>query len=68
MRSKVLGLFAGNQLIDGSDDVYQVVADGRGALYWKAAEPISRWEFDPEAERPGASWRSVSSSIEGNLT
>lgn len=37
----------GTQLIDGSEQQYQVVADAAGTLSWKAAGPISRWAFDP---------------------
>jgi hypothetical protein len=58
----------GSQLIDGSEDVHQVVADRNGALYWKAVAPISWWAFDPGADRPGPSWRSASLCYEGNLT
>ncbi|MBF6300580.1 hypothetical protein IU459_23980 [Nocardia amamiensis] len=56
----------GNQLIEGSEDVYQVVADGRGALYWKAAGPIDQWAFDP-GTGPRPSWRSSGSCHDGSL-
>ncbi|MEV6767499.1 hypothetical protein AB0N05_02595 [Nocardia sp. NPDC051030] len=36
----------GSQLIDGSESQYEVVADGDGTLFWKAAGPISQWTFD----------------------
>ncbi len=37
----------GSQLIDGSEAVYQVVADAAGALRWQAAGPITQWVFAP---------------------
>ncbi|WP_146251238.1 hypothetical protein [Nocardia tenerifensis] len=37
----------GTQLIDGSESVYEVVADADGALRWRAAGPISQWAFAP---------------------
>lgn len=58
----------GSQLIDGAEDVYRVVADGRGGLYWKAAGPISDWTFDPDSPRPAPSSRTASLCYEGNLT
>ncbi|WP_405160894.1 hypothetical protein OG203_31585 [Nocardia sp. NBC_01499] len=58
----------GGQLIEGNEDVYQVVADRSGTLYWKAAAPISQWAFDSDAARPGPSSRSASLCIDGNLT
>ncbi|MEU7765502.1 hypothetical protein AB0B25_10330 [Nocardia sp. NPDC049190] len=57
----------GNQLVEGSEDVYQVVSDGRGALWWKAAGPIAQWSFDP-GTGPQRSWRSSSLCIDGSLT
>lgn len=36
----------GAQLIDGSEQQYQVVSDAAGTLTWKAAGPISQWAFD----------------------
>ncbi|WP_146229348.1 hypothetical protein [Nocardia neocaledoniensis] len=41
----------GSQLIDGSEDVYRVVSDAKGFLFWKAAGPISQWRFDPGRSR-----------------
>ncbi|MFF3222507.1 hypothetical protein ACFYV7_06900 [Nocardia suismassiliense] len=58
----------GGQLIEGNEDIYQVVADRSGKLYWKAAGPISQWVFDPDAPRHGPSWRSASLCSDGNLT
>ncbi|WP_327100810.1 hypothetical protein OIE68_19675 [Nocardia vinacea] len=58
----------GSQLIEGREDIYEAVADGRGGLYWRAAGPISDWTFDMAANRPGPSWRSSSLCIDGNLT
>ncbi|WP_327113634.1 hypothetical protein OHB12_32085 [Nocardia sp. NBC_01730] len=57
----------GSQLIEGSEDVYQVVADGRGGLFWKAAGPIDQWAFDP-GSAPQKSWRSASLCYDGSLT
>ncbi|MFI6172201.1 hypothetical protein ACIBCN_35865 [Nocardia sp. NPDC051052] len=37
----------GTQLVDGSESVYEVVSDANGALRWKAAGPISQWNFTP---------------------
>lgn len=37
----------GTQLVDGSEQVYQVVSDAAGVLQWKAAGPISQWTFAP---------------------
>ncbi|MFI9509732.1 hypothetical protein [Nocardia sp. NPDC052566] len=58
----------GSQLIEGTEDVYQVMSDGRGALFWKAAAPISHWSFDNDAERPAPTWRTVGLCYDGNLT
>ncbi|WP_328396400.1 hypothetical protein [Nocardia sp. NBC_00416] len=49
----------GAQRISGTDDVYQVVADHTGYLFWKAAAPIHEWRFDagsgPQPSRRGIS-------------
>lgn len=58
----------GSQLIEGNEDIYQVVAARDGRLLWKAAAPISQWAFDANDHRPGPSSRSVSLCIDGNLT
>ncbi|MEV4235783.1 hypothetical protein ACIBJI_15530 [Nocardia sp. NPDC050408] len=58
----------GNQLIDGADHVYRVVADSKGGLHWKAAGPISDWTFDPDSPRPGPSSRTASLCYDGGLT
>ncbi|MFD0364557.1 hypothetical protein ACFQZZ_24210 [Nocardia sp. GCM10030253] len=57
----------GSQLIEGSEDVYEVVADRNGAVYWKAAESITMWTFDG-GTGPQRSWRSASLCYDGNLT
>ncbi|MEU1544980.1 hypothetical protein [Nocardia sp. NPDC005745] len=57
----------GSQLIEGSEDVYQVVSDGHGALWWKAAGSIDQWAFDP-GSGPQRSWRSSSLCYDGSLT
>ncbi|MFG1791849.1 hypothetical protein [Nocardia sp. NPDC049149] len=58
----------GSQLIGGHEDVYQVVTARNGAVFWKAAAPISEWAFDSGATRPGPSGRTASLCIDGNLT
>lgn len=58
----------GSQLIEGREDIYEAIPDGRGGLYWRAAGPISLWDFDLSSNRPGPSWRSSSLCIDGNLT
>ncbi|MGY4098988.1 hypothetical protein ACW2Q0_05405 [Nocardia sp. R16R-3T] len=57
----------GDQIIDGTDDVYRVVADGHGGLYWKAAGPIADWTFDSDTPRPAPSSRTGSLCYDGNL-
>ncbi|MBF6175623.1 hypothetical protein [Nocardia blacklockiae] len=54
----------GDQLIEGTEDVYEAVPVG-GGLYWRAAGPVSQWRFD--GARPEPSWRSSSSCREGSL-
>ncbi|MGW4243490.1 hypothetical protein [Nocardia sp. NPDC004722] len=56
----------GNQLIPGTDDVYQVVRVPSGATLWKAAQPISEWKFD--GNRPADTWRTAALCIDGVLT
>lgn len=58
----------GNQLIEGREDIYQVVAYRDGSKGWHAVAPISQWQFGPGDHRPGPSPRSVSMCIDGNLT
>ena len=53
----------GSQLIEGSEDVYQAVADRNGVLFWKAAMPIAQWS----GAAPQQSWRSSSSCYDGSL-
>ncbi|MGW6421691.1 hypothetical protein ACWF82_03360 [Nocardia sp. NPDC055053] len=44
----------GEQLVSGSEAMYEVVADGTG-LRWRAAGPIAQWRFDQgEGHAPGA--------------
>lgn len=54
----------GDQLIEGAEDVYEAVPVG-GGLYWRAAGPVSQWQFD--GARPEPTWRSSSSCREGSL-
>ncbi|MEV6097890.1 hypothetical protein [Nocardia sp. NPDC051981] len=56
----------GNQLIPGTDDVYQVVRLPGDVMLWKAAHPISQWDFD--TARPAPTWRAASLCIDGVLT
>ncbi|GAA5057155.1 hypothetical protein [Nocardia callitridis] len=56
----------GSQLIEGAEDVYQVVSDANGFLYWKAAVPIDQWAFDA-GEAPQTTWHSSSSCYDGVL-
>ncbi|MVU76409.1 hypothetical protein GPX89_04015 [Nocardia sp. ET3-3] len=56
----------GNQLIPGTDDVYQVVRVSGGTLLWKAAHPISQWTFYGPPPEP--TWRTASLCIDGTLT
>ncbi len=57
----------GSQLIEGAEDIYEVVRDRTGATFWKAAGPISQWSFDVGSE-PQRSWRSSSLCYDGQLT
>ncbi|WP_280391826.1 hypothetical protein [Nocardia wallacei] len=54
----------GDQLIEGTEDVYEAVPVG-GGLYWRAAGPVSQWRFD--GARPEPTWRSSGSCREGSL-
>ncbi|WP_067826936.1 hypothetical protein [Nocardia inohanensis] len=56
----------GNQLIPGTDDIYQVVRLPEGTLLWKAVAPASEWAFD--GDRPAPTWRTPSLCIDGTLT
>ncbi|WP_040811211.1 hypothetical protein [Nocardia concava] len=56
----------GNQLIPGTDDIYQVVRLPNGPQLWKATQPISQWTFD--GPRPAPTWRTASLCIDGTLT
>jgi len=58
----------GSQLIEGREDVYEAIPDGRGGLYWRSAGPVALWTFDLSANRPGPSWRSASLCVDGQLT
>lgn len=57
----------GNQLVAGTEDVYQVVRDRDGRLFWKAAEPIDSWQFGRGTAVPEPTWRSTALCYEGNL-
>ncbi|WP_227983281.1 hypothetical protein [Nocardia spumae] len=57
----------GNQLIAGTEDVYQVARANDGTLFWKATEPISAWQFDHGSVAPQPTWRTGSLCYEGNL-
>ncbi|WP_063064158.1 hypothetical protein [Nocardia violaceofusca] len=57
----------GNQLVEGTDDVYQVVRGHDGRLFWKAAEPVSAWRFDRGTVAPQPTWRGTGLCYEGNL-
>ncbi|WP_227983710.1 hypothetical protein [Nocardia spumae] len=54
----------GNQLIEGTDDVYEAVPTS-GGLFWRAAGPISQWSFD--GPTPDQTWRSSSLCRDGEL-
>ncbi|MEC3954616.1 hypothetical protein VMT65_16370 [Nocardia sp. CDC153] len=56
----------GNQLIPGTDDVYQVVRVSGGKLLWKAAHPIANWKFSGPPPEP--TWRTPALCIDGILT
>lgn len=56
----------GNQLVEGTNDVYQAVESG-GLVFWKAAAPISDWNFDSNSPRPEPTWRSTSNCYRGSL-
>ncbi|MGN2635906.1 hypothetical protein ACTD5D_06875 [Nocardia takedensis] len=58
----------GAQLIDGAQDVHQVVVTRDGTHLWKSAASISEWDFAPGDHRPGPTWRSDSLCIDGALT
>ncbi|MEV6073244.1 hypothetical protein AB0L82_42435 [Nocardia sp. NPDC052001] len=57
----------GNQLIPGTDDVYELFVVG-GTIMWKAVGPISDWVFDSPVVRPAATWRSSSMCYDGVLS
>ncbi|MEV5649894.1 hypothetical protein AB0L57_16755 [Nocardia sp. NPDC052254] len=54
----------GNQLIEGTEDVYEAVPT-TGGLFWRAAGPISQWRFRGAAPEP--TWRSSSLCRDGEL-
>ncbi|MBY8855483.1 hypothetical protein K7711_03240 [Nocardia sp. CA2R105] len=58
----------GDQLIPGTDDVYEAYSGGDGHLYWRAVAPISRWSFDPGAAHPAPTTRTASLCHDGDLT
>ncbi|APB00665.1 hypothetical protein [Nocardia seriolae] len=55
----------GNQLIPGTDDIYQAVRVSGGTLLWKAAAPISNWTFN--GDEPAPTWRTASLCRDGQL-
>jgi hypothetical protein len=57
----------GDQLIPGTDDVYQSYSGGDGHLYWRAVAPIAQWTFDPGSARPAPTTRTGSLCRDGNL-
>ncbi|MGW4241393.1 hypothetical protein [Nocardia sp. NPDC004722] len=57
----------GSQLIEGTDDLYEVV-DVRGFLLWRSAGSVTDWRFDAGSPRPQRTWRSASLCIDGVLT
>ncbi|MFF3571772.1 hypothetical protein [Nocardia jiangxiensis] len=57
----------GNQLIEGTDDVFQAVAHHDGRVYWKAVSPITDWTFHPVETRPEPTWRSSGNCSDGSL-
>ncbi|MEV0360947.1 hypothetical protein AB0H71_33300 [Nocardia sp. NPDC050697] len=56
----------GSQLIEGAEDVYEVVWGASGPPFWKAAAPIAQWRFDA-GTGPQPSWRSSSLCYDGML-
>ncbi|MEU6584419.1 hypothetical protein [Nocardia sp. NPDC046763] len=58
---------SGSQLIDGSEDLFEVVSTG-GFLMWRSVGPVSQWAFDAESTRPAPTWRSASLCIDGVLS
>ncbi|GAB2452813.1 hypothetical protein [Nocardia tengchongensis] len=57
----------GSQLIDGSEDLFEVVSAG-GSQLWRSVGPVSQWTFDAESVKPAPTWRSASLCIDGVLT
>ncbi|MFE4457189.1 hypothetical protein ACFROC_07515 [Nocardia tengchongensis] len=57
----------GSQLIEGPDDLYEVVDRG-DFLMWRSVGSVSQWRFDQASPRPPATWRSSSLCIDGSLT
>lgn len=59
---------AGDQLIEGSGDIFEAATDSTGLfLYWRSAGPISWWDFDSGVP-PGPTWRSSGLCVDGQLT
>ncbi|RMI29502.1 hypothetical protein [Nocardia stercoris] len=57
----------GNQLIEGSESIYQVQQVG-GALLWRPAGFVDLWAFDAGVQPPANSWRSSSMCSDGALS
>lgn len=58
----------GSQLIDGSEDVYQVVAHPNGFLQWKYAAPLREWQYSGGDAVADGTWRSSSNCLDGVLS
>lgn len=57
----------GDQLIEGTEAVYEVVTDSSGFSFWKAASSINHWDFELDS-MPSGTWRSSSLCIDGVLS
>lgn len=57
----------GDQLIPGTDDIYEATPNGRGGLFWKTAGPVSQWSFGTD-QRPPQTTRTASLCIDGVLS
>lgn len=59
----------GDQLIDGSADIFAAVTDDSGVFrYWRSVGPVTRWNFDAGTRPPAATWRSSSLCRDGVLS
>ncbi|MFC9435276.1 hypothetical protein [Nocardia sp. NPDC057030] len=55
----------GSQLIDGAEDIYEVVPNGSG-LMWRSVGPITFWDFE-SGRQPSPTWRTGSLCVDGVL-